>query len=336
MATVAKMDNGEFLMSYEWYDTDPGKPCPIRVETSTDGVTWNEKDIGVVLSTPDGIQPYGSPYTIWDPVDKQLILSARAMRGADDITAYTRENECVVLVNKDHGTGVPASTDVCGPNSSPDLLLLPNGAILYTKQASIDASNPKYCIPRTDAAEIATLPYKSDSSANGQAGWIDFDGDWSIADDQYAFAPVTDTATIALTGSSGWTGYEISADVIITSSSGMISLAARTSASKTAPNSLAGYTAAIESNRGTLALYRVTDQATVLHSEAHPGGIHANKPYHLSASVQSAEITVTLTENGWSNTTFSRTDDVLKSGSAGLYGSHGSVRCKNVQIASLA
>jgi hypothetical protein len=50
MATVAKMDNGEYIMSYEFCPP----PCHIHVKTSKDGFNWNASDVSAV-STADGI-----------------------------------------------------------------------------------------------------------------------------------------------------------------------------------------------------------------------------------------------------------------------------------------
>jgi hypothetical protein len=353
MATVAKMDNGEFIMSYEWCIGDPstGKmtknPCPIHVKVSADGVSWNKSDAGTVIYTTDGIQTFGSPYTIWDPTEKRVIVSSRNKRWENNTPEVAPESRRIVFVNNNHGKGgwpwaptpwtVPKDTDVCGANYSPNLLLLSNGTVLYTAEASINASNNKsHCTLRTGAASISNLPYKSDFSGIGQAGWIDFNGNWSIADDQYNFAPVPSSATLAITGSSGWTDYEVSADVIITSKSGVAGLVARASASRSALNTLTRYTAAIDSNSGKVTVYRVADKATALKSKAHSGGIIANKSYHLSLSVRSTNITVTLSEDGKAKTTVTTSDNGLKSGLAGLYGSYGSGGFKNVQISSLA
>lgn len=351
MAAVAKMDNGEYIMSYEWCD-DPfqSDPCPIHVKTSQDGVTWNSDDEGTIISTPDGIQPFASPYIVWDSSAKQLVLSSWTVRYFVNETTPTNskpiapESKRIVFVNTDHGKGdwswAPSpwnatnSSNICRSNYSPNLLVLSDGTIRYTAKSALNSEG--LCSERTGAAPIGILPYKANFSANGQAGWIDFGGDWSISDDQYGFAPITDPAAIAVTGSSGWTDYEISADVIITSTSGVVGLSTRVSASSTAPNSLNRYTVAIDSNSGKLTIYRVANTTTVLHSEAHSGGIQANKLYHLSFAVQSTNLTVTLTgDQGGSSTTFTSIDDSLKQGMAGLFGSYGSGGFKNVQITSL-
>ena len=56
----------------------------------------------------------------------------------------------------------------------------------------------------------------------------------------------------------------------------------------------------------------------LLQSEAHLGGIQANKIYHLALAVQSTNVTVTLSDDGGSNTTLTTSDDGLESGSVGL------------------
>lgn len=345
MATVAKMDNGEYLMSFEWCDHPThSDPCPVRVKTSPDGVTWNENDTGTIISTPDGVGAFNSPYTVWDPSAKRLVVSSGTDRYVSTNTTSPPENQRVVLINTDYGKGnwswapmpwsPPGGTLICSSNYSPNLLVLPDGTIRYTAPATLNTSG--LCSERTGVASIGVLPYNSNFSANGQAGWIDFTGDWSISGDQYGFAPVTNPAAIAVTGSSGWTDYEISADVIVTSTSGVVGLSTRVSASLTAPNSLTRYTAAIDSNSGQLTVYRVADTTTVLHAEAHSGGIQANTSYHLSFAVQSSNLTVTLSGGqGGSNTTFTCTDGSLTQGMVGLFGSYGSGGFKNVQITSL-
>ncbi|OQD75679.1 hypothetical protein PENDEC_c006G00231 [Penicillium decumbens] len=350
MATVAKMDNGQYFMSYEWCDSRyyPGHPCSVNGKTSTDGVSWNPNDNGSFVSTPDSVQSSGSPYSIWDPVGKQLIVSSRAQRWFDVFAPatdppFTSENQHVVHINDNYGKGdwwwasapwyVPSGGS-CGTNYSPNLLPLSNGSVLYS--TNIQAQGEQ-CEESTGAAPIGILPYNSNFSATGNAGWIEFDALWSISGDQYEFAPVTDPATIVLTGSSGWTDYEISADVTVTSTSGVVGVLVRASNSNTAPNELSRYTAAIDGNRGDLTLYQVGDTVTTtLRSEPVPGGVKANQQYHLSLSVNATTLVATLTDSGNTNTTFTVTNDGLLRGAAGLYGRYGSGSFSNVQITSLS
>ncbi|KAJ5087247.1 hypothetical protein N7456_010863 [Penicillium angulare] len=348
MATVAKMDNGEYFMSYEWCDNNHlGHPCSVNGKTSTDGVSWNPTDNGSFVSTPDSVQASGSPYAIWDSVGKQLIVSSRAQRWFNVFAPaadppFTAENQHVVHINTNYGTGdwwwasapwyVPSGTN-CGSNYSPNLLALSNGTILYSTNTPTISEQ---CEESTGAAPIGVLPYSSNFTFEGNAGWIEFDSLWSVSGDQYNFAPVTTPATIVLTGSSGWTDYEISADVIVTSTSGVVGVLVRASNSNTAPNSLSRYTAVVDSNRGDLTLYQVGDTATTtLQTQVVSGGVQINQKYHLSLSVKGTSLVTTLTDGDGGNTTVSVTNGSLLRGAAGLYGSYGSGGFSNLQITSL-
>ncbi|KAJ5272915.1 hypothetical protein N7478_008040 [Penicillium angulare] len=348
MATVAKMDNGKYFMSYEWCDNNYlGHACSVNGKTSTDGVSWNPSDNGSFVSTPDGVQSSGSPYAIWDSVGKQLIVSSRAQRWFSTFAPaldppFTAENQHVVHINTNYGSGdwwwasapwyVPSGTN-CGTNYSPNLLALSNGTILYSTNTQAIGEQ---CEESTGAAPIGILPYNSNFSFEGNAGWIEFDALWSVSDGQYNFAPVTTPATIVLTGSSGWTDYEISADVIVTSTSGVVGVLVRASNSNTAPNYLSRYTAVVDSNRGDLTLYQVGDTATTtLQTELVEGGVKVNQIYRLSLSVKGTSLVGTLSDGDGGNTTVSVSNDGLLRGAAGLYGSYGSGGFSNVQITSL-
>ncbi|KAI9932405.1 hypothetical protein ASPWEDRAFT_171473 [Aspergillus wentii DTO 134E9] len=210
-----------------------------------------------------------------------------------------------VFTNKDHGKG-----------ECPNLLPLSNGVIRYTTQSPQDAG---FCSERTGEAPIGRL--------------VDFGGDWSISGDQYSFTPTTDTAAVAVTGSSGWTDYEISADVMIWSKSGDVGLSTRVSALESGLNHLKMYTAVISSATGNLTVYQVSNTSTPLHSWVLPGGIEANKWYHLLFAVRSDSLTVTLSG---SNHSYTATDETFPRGMAGFYGNNGSGGFKNVQIKNLS
>jgi hypothetical protein len=341
MATVAKMGNGEYIMSYEFC----GHPdCPVHTKVSKDGVSWNANDTGIRIDTADGIRPVHSPYTIWDQSTKQVILSSHyTLLNASNKTAP--ENSRSVFINKNYGKGewfwAPAPWTVpkapnkdilyCRANYSPDLLPLSNGVVRYTAPAG--QVNSTFCSERTGKAPIGALPYTANFTAYGQAGWIDFGGKWSISGDEYGFEPVGNTDAISVTGSTGWTDYKITGDVIITGSSGSVGLNVRMSASDTGLNKLKGYAVAVDSATGKLTTYRHADSKTVVHSEAHPGGIQGKKWYHLSVVVKSDKFTVTLAgEQGGSKTTYTVTDGSFKQGMAGIFGNNGGGSFKNIQI----
>lgn len=217
------------------------------------------------------------------------------------------------------------------------MLELPNGTILYSVRAP---ANIPYqpCEESTGAAAIGILPYKSDFPVTGDAGWIDFDQIGSVSGDQFKFPqPGSIQGTIALTDSSGWTDYEISADAIVTSSAGVVGLLARASHLDNAPKGITRYTAAIDSNRGDFTLYKVGDrEITTLSSKPVPGGIQANQKYHLSLSVKSDTLLATVTGSSGAKTNLRFTDGGLGRGMAGLFGSYGSGGFSNVQIQSEA
>ena len=355
MATVAQMDNDEYFMAYEWCDSrtygSDHSFCSVHGKTSKDGINWNASDNGTFVSTPDGVQASGSPYVIWDPVGKQLVVSSRAQRRFSEAAGiydpsdpFTALSQSIVHINKNHGLPgnwswasapwfIPNSPH-CGTNYSPNLLALANGTVLYTTNNQATGAQ---CEEDTGAAAIAPLPYTSNFSSIGNASWIEFDNHWSVSGDRYTFGPVTTPATISLTGSSGWTDYEISAEITIKGPSGVAGVLARASNSFTAPNNLTRYSAVIDSNRGDLAIYLVSEHATsTKKTKAISGGVKTDQKYHLSLSVNSTALVANLTDSKGTSTTLNVNDDGLLRGAAGLYGSSGNGYFSNVQVKSLA
>ncbi|KAG2415817.1 hypothetical protein HFD88_007009 [Aspergillus terreus] len=339
MASVARMDNGEYFMSYE-VCLEFNAVCHVHGITSPDGINWNETDVGVAIETADRISPWASPYTVWDPAAKQLVLGSMQQFLNNTVNLDAPENHRSVFINKNHGKGewfwapspwtAPASTDICSSNRSPDLLPLAGGGIRYTAPAPEGSTG--LCGERTGKASIGALPYTADFAADGQAGWIDLGGAWNVSGGEYRFA-ASNASAVAVTGSSGWKDYELSVDVMISGTSGVVGLSARVSASSTGQNSLKKYTAAISSASGNLTISRDGHDTTVLHSAAHPGGIQPNKWYHLSFAVQADKLTVELAggRNG-SHSSFTSTDGGFHQGMAGLFGKSGSGSFKNVKI----
>lgn len=295
MATVAKMGNGEYIMSYEvCYNY-----CRIHVKTSPDGSTWDAADLGTAVATADGLYPAQSPYTIWDVSTKQLVVSSQAIRyQLDDST--TEEQNRAVFTNTAYGAGnwswspspwtVGADAPHCA-NYSPHLLSAGDGVVRYTAPAAEGRTH--FCSERTGAAPIAALPYRADFLRNGQAGWINFAGNWTVIDSVYEYQSEADDA-VAVTGSSGWGNYNIRANIMISNSSSTAGLSARVSASDTGQHRLKGYTATINASSSELAIWRYNDRATLLYSKVHPGGIRENLWYRLSLSVNSTRLTATL------------------------------------------
>ncbi|KAH8812605.1 hypothetical protein F5884DRAFT_785899 [Xylogone sp. PMI_703] len=152
-------------------------------------------------------------------------------------------------------------------------------------------------------------------------------------EDGYSVASVGNIDTRAITGSSGWTDYEISADIMILGDSGVVGLTARVSAPMDGLNSFKGYTAAINSFTGNLTVSREAHAMVILNSSTHPGGIQGNKWYRLSLAVKSFRHTATLSgDQGTSSVTVAGIDNSFPRGMAGLLANDGGGSFKNVQI----
>ena len=83
MPTVALMDNGEYVMSYEIC----GRPmCPAHVKTSSDGAEWNAGDRRSAVDTDDALFSGSSPYVVWDPSNKQLVLAGHSIWYTSTVT----------------------------------------------------------------------------------------------------------------------------------------------------------------------------------------------------------------------------------------------------------
>ncbi|CAK7213017.1 hypothetical protein SEUCBS140593_001703 [Sporothrix eucalyptigena] len=342
MASVALMDNGKYLMSYEVC----GRPnCPIHTKTSTDGVTWGAGDVGAAVVTEDGLYAGSSPYTVWDPSTQQLALASHAVW---DVATDTMAAEFhrAVFTNNQYGSGTwswsPApwyvnnASAACNSNYSPNLLVQPSTkSIRYTAPASEGSTG--LCSERTGAAPVGVLPYTADFASNGQLGWINFGGNWAVDGETYGTTTVGNVDARAVTGSSGWANYTISADAIIVGSAGgVVGLNARIIAPMNGLNNFKGYTAAINSFTGNLTVSREAHAMVVLESVAHPGGIVADTWYHLSFTANGYELKATLTSaSGTSNVTYTTVDNSYPQGMAGLLVNDGAGSFQNVEIVEL-
>ena len=334
MATVALMDNGEYIMSYEIC----GRPmCPAHVKKSWDGVTWNTSYTGVAVQTYDNFFPGSSPYIAWDPHQKQLYLAGLKMWYTDTITLASEDHRSV-LINTAHGDGpwywAPAPFQVnnqsgaCNSDYSPNLLPLSNGQLRYTAPSSHD--NSGLCAEMTGEAPIGLLPFDADFAQKGQAGWINVGGNWSVSGSDYVAIADNRDAT-AITGSTAWTDYEVEADVMVSNASGVVAVSARVSAPIQGTNAFLGYLASINAAVGNLTLSRISHQQVVLASAAYPGGFSTNTWYHLSMSVSKYNLTATVTGSG-NATTVSSVDNSFPQGMAGLLARPGGGTFRNVTV----
>ncbi|KAJ5267373.1 hypothetical protein N7478_010181 [Penicillium angulare] len=337
MATVTKMGNGEYIMSYEFCFNY----CRAHYKTSKDGFDWDARDVGTAISTADGLYPAQSPYIVWDSSTQKLALASQVVRYFSDNNTAEQQNR-IIFTNTNQGIGfwswspspwtVGLGASGCA-NYSPHLIPMGKGIIRYTAPSTENES--QFCSERTGAAPVAVLPYEANFSSEGQAGWIDFSGNWTVLDGEYRFAQVDGKEAIAVTGSSAWNDYIISADVMVTGSDSSVGLYARVSAAATGLNKLKGYTATINTTSGELGIWQHDESLRVLHSEVHTEGISSNQWYQLSLIVNSTEITATLGKaQSEPKTSFTVTATDFGEGMAGLFGRNGGGRFKNVEIAA--
>jgi hypothetical protein len=339
MVTVARMgDNGKYVMSYEVC----GRPnCQVHYKYSTDGDSWNATDLGQVPTTSDGRYPGASPYLVWDPAIKGLVLAAHGVFSTVGNQA-TGENMRAVFVNTDGGRGdwswapapwhVDNASSACNANYSPALLAQSDGQLRYTAPTSVGSSGP--CGESTGVAPIGVLPYTSAFGTNGDAGWNDYGGCWSVAGDVYQTSCGGDVGAKALTGSTGWTDYTVAADVDITSSGGNAGVLARVSDPAVGPDSHDGYTAFYDLGAGTLTIARQEYAYEPLASVPVPGGLTRGTWYRVSLTVRGSTLSATLQPPSGAATTLTVTDAYrsFPSGMAGVRVSAGTAAYRNVTV----
>lgn len=100
MARVAKMGNGQFIMTYETNFPNPGSG--VYYKFSNDGVNWGPpSDQGTRITGADGSRPHATPSVMWTPAGSSkgtVIVS-----GWDQTPASTRGSDN--FVNYNYGAG---------------------------------------------------------------------------------------------------------------------------------------------------------------------------------------------------------------------------------------
>ncbi|WP_153547731.1 sialidase family protein [Streptomyces sp. RB17] len=117
MASVVKLPNGSYAMSYEDCKAgyDPDSACAVYVKTSPDGLSWNPGNLGNIAQTMDGRHFLHTPQLAWSPAggtNGTLLLSGqRVVYGADGgpITVE-QESGAVLLANTNLGNGTWTET----------------------------------------------------------------------------------------------------------------------------------------------------------------------------------------------------------------------------------
>ena len=302
MVTIAKIGaTGEYVMSYELCGP---QDCDVHYKTSTDGDTWGSgpSDLGILAETGDGRYLQGSPVITWSAdggPNGELLLSGhfevRAAGGAP-------ENQAVVLVNTNSGSGswswmpspiaVPTAggnSNQCGLNYSPDLLVSSDGTAL--RYSAAGAAGPYNCEELTGSANAGVLPDTPDFGS-GDPGWDQYGGTFSTASDVYSETAGGTGGNKSITGSTGWTNYDVAGDVRLDSigANGNAGFLVRATDPTSGTDDVDGYYVGVTSSN--LVIGKESYGWTQLASTPITGGLAAGQWYHLTIGVTGCEVTV--------------------------------------------
>jgi len=302
MPTVTRMGpSGRFVLAFEVC----GRPhCEIRLKESADGSRWSRpEDLGVRAETSDGRYLGHSPYVTWVPTAPgtgHLVLAGQRVLSVVGHDTVGEDYRAVFLSEngvKGPWSWAPAPWRVsnasprCNANYSPHLMPEgPPGVLRLTAPTSIDDSGP--CGEATGTASVGTLPFRSAFAENGDAGWNTYGGCWSVEGDVYVESCGGTVGAKALTGSTGWRDYTVSADVQITSSSGNAGVLARVTDPNVGADSHRGYHAFFDVNTRELIIAR--QEYAYLRLAAVPVEVRSGEWYRLTFRVHGSTLTASL------------------------------------------
>ncbi|HEY8455101.1 MAG TPA: family 16 glycoside hydrolase [Actinopolymorphaceae bacterium] len=344
MPTVTRMGpNGKFVLAYEVC----GRPhCEIRLKESADGSRWSKpEDLGVRPETSDGRYLGHSPYVTWlptGPKSGQLVLAGQRVFSVVGDGTVGEDYRAVFLSDRVQGpwSWAPAPWRVsnassrCNANYSPHLMADgPPGLLRLTAPTSLDSSGP--CGEATGTAFVGLLPYSSDFAGKGEAGWNTYGGCWAVEGDVYVESCGGGIGAKALTGSTGWRDYTVSADVQITSSGGNAGVLARVTDPGVGADSHHGYHAFFDVNTQQLVIARQEYAYVPLASVPIVGGARSGEWYRLTFTVDGSKLSASLTPAGGGEVTkVSVTDpyDSFPHGLVGLRHHAGTASYRNVTV----
>lgn len=302
MVTIARIaTTGEYVMSYEL--CGPAN-CSVHYKTSSDGDTWGSgpTDTGTMAQTSDGRYLEGTPVLTWSAKggpNGELLLS-----GHDEVRSAggAPENQRIVLVNTNAGSGswswmpspiaVPTAggnSSQCGLNYSPDLLVSADGtAVRYSAAGAAGTYN---CEELTGSANAGVLPDTADFSA-GDGGWDQYSGTFTTSGGVYSETVGGTGGNKSVTGSTGWTNYDVTADVRLNAvgSNGNAGLLVRATDPTGGTDSVDAYYVGVSTS--SVIIGKESYGWTQLASGSIPGGLAAGSWYHLTIGVTGCEVTV--------------------------------------------
>lgn len=327
MATVARVGSGGYVMSYETC----GRPnCEVRLKFSNDGLHWgNAADLGTRVQTADGFYGGHSPYITWVPNGSpqgELVLAAQQVYDAISNQPAPMTYRAV-FVNTDAGKGtwnwapspwqVSAASPACNADYSPDLLpVAAGGVIRYTAPTSVPGTAA--CGEGTGTADLGVLPYSSDFAGNGQNGWDMFGGAWSVSGGVLSETAGGTGGNKAVSGSSGWRNYQLSAQVEATSAGSVDGVAVRVSDPSTGTDSYLGYLVFFDTHIGDFVIAREDYAYEPLASVSVPGGVAANAWYTITVRAVGSHLSATLAQAGGSDVAHVAVNDPYNSFPEGM------------------
>jgi lysophospholipase L1-like esterase len=201
MATVRRLPDGTFIMSYELCGTGITNSCEVRIRTSADGSSWGAPtDPGAVVATVDGKHLFHAPTIAWAPgggPHGRVLLVGELVKDAGG--AIQRPNSgSTVLVNYNDGAGpwspldapvtvgfsaAPDSAELVCNNYSSSLLPSLDGTELLELATRRDAAGACHAYFNTSSApdmggDVAVASGRTYRLANGQGGLcLDVPGD---------------------------------------------------------------------------------------------------------------------------------------------------------------
>lgn len=302
MATVARIGTtGEYVMSFEL--CGPAN-CDVYYKTSSDGDTWGNGpgDMGSRAVTSDGRWLRGTPVITWSPAggpNGELLLSGHdEVRGAGGAP----EDRAVVLINTNAGSGawswmpspiaVPSAAGnvgQCGLNYSPELLVSANGT--EVRYSAAGAAGPYGCQELTGSGNAGVLP-DTPAFTSGDPGWDQYSGAFTAAHGVYSEITGGTGGNKAITGSTGWTDYNLSGDVRLNAvgAYGNAGYLLRATDPTPGTDSVNAYFVGV--SQSGLIIGKEHYGWTELASAPIPGGLAAGSWYHLAVSVTGCQVTV--------------------------------------------
>jgi hypothetical protein len=265
--------------------------------------------MGSRVETSDGYYLGHSPFITWVPNGSsqgELILASQRVYDVVDNQPAAGDYQSV-FVNTNGGTSswswssaplqISAASSSCNANYSPDLLPVgPDGMVRYTAPTSVPGQAA--CGEATAVSDIGVLPYHSTFSTTEQAGWITYGGSWSVNGDTLQETSGGDGGNKAVTGSTAWIDYQMSALVNGTSVGSVPGVAVRVSQPANGADSYRGYLVFYDTRLGTFTIAREDYAYEPLASTTVPGGIHSNAWYRITVRVAGNQLQATLAPQG--------------------------------------